>query len=119
MLMKNPIQKIALLLSFCLVMVPGMLLSLHMDQLGETTPFLNFALIFVMLLFGMMTIETLRKISSNENIDFNQQKIEIIHSSFILMENPNVEESYDDIEFQYPFQPSLVDTDIDQNHLSN
>lgn len=84
--MKNPIQKIALFIAFCFVVIPGALISLQMDRLGEVPVSLNIAVISTILLFSFGIIETLRRISANEQIDFNQQKIDIIHSSFLLMD---------------------------------
>lgn len=114
--MKNPIQKITLLAVFCFVMIPGALVSLHLDQISEVPAFMNFAVIFTMIIFALMTLETLRRITVNENIDFNQQKIDIIHSSFVLMDGnaayvPAEEEveSLDEVAFNYQVKPSLVD----------
>ena len=84
--MKNSIQKITLLAVFCFVMIPGALVSLHLDQISEVSAFMNFSVIFTMIIFALMTLETLRRMTANENIDFNQQKIDILHSSFTCEE---------------------------------
>ena len=119
--MKNPIQKLGLFIAFFFVMVPGTLLSLQMDKLGEVPPSLNIAVIATMLFFSFGIIETLRRISTNEQIDFNQQKIDIIHSSFVLMDgnatyapSGNEEEILPEVTITSDQKPTLVD-----NHLSN
>lgn len=106
--MKNSIQKITLLAVFCFVMIPGALVSLHLDQISEVSAFMNFSVIFTMIIFALMTLETLRRMTANENIDFNQQKIDILHSSFILMDGngeyipPQDDvQSLEDVHFNY------------------
>lgn len=94
--MSHKIAKALVVTGFLLVMIPGFLVSWHLDQLQENM-FVNFSVVFTMLLFGFMTLETLRKISINENIDFNQNKIEIIQSSFVLMDgNDPIQPNYGD-----------------------
>lgn len=114
--MKNIPAKLALLFTFMFVFIPGVLVSKNLSHLGENN-FVNFSVVFTLLLFGFMVLETLRKISLNEQIDFNQNKIDIIQSSFILMDGNDPitrdeEEGisvYDNIEFNYMRSPKQND----------
>ena len=115
--MQNAPVKLSLLIGLTLVFVPGVLLSTNLDQLPQNY-FLNFAIGFTLIIYAALVLETLRKISLNEKVDFTQNKVDILHSSFLLLDgnSPLVSDENDSLDEsenlgQSEFNPALMKRD--------